>query len=316
MQWNDLTRFHQVARSRTYVLVTMVTKRGSSYRQPGARMLVRDDGAFSGSVSAGCLEDEIARAAAPVRADGVARLLTIDTRPHYGCPGQITLLMEPLHTDAGDALFDAVGAKLRAREPFSIATDHRDLTRRDPLTRMIREEDPEEAEAGVLIQRVDRRPRLVVVGTGDDATAVAKVALLAGWDVQAVGSMDIQFAPARLATLFPPDDRTAVILMTHNLGLDVACLHRILPLPYSYIGVIGSSRRRSELIENLETTGDPAVLASLDRLFCPAGLDLGATESGEIALSILAEVQCLWSGRDAGSLRERGRPIHHGEQTA
>lgn len=274
-------------------------------------MLVRDDGTFCGSVSAGCLEEEIARATRPVQQDGTPRLLTIDTRPHYGCPGQITLLMEALHPAAGDALFSSVEARLLARRPFTLTTDYSDLANRGPLTRVLaNEEAGDEAKAETMREHVGRRARLVVVGSGDDATAITKVALLARWDVQTVATVDIQFAPARLVAQFPPDDRTAVVLMTHNLGFDVACLHEVLPHPYSYVGVIGSVRRRSELIHGLETTGDPAALAHLENLFCPAGLDLGATETGEIALSILAEIQCLWSGRDAGSLRLRAQPIH------
>ena len=316
MQWNDLTVFHRGAKSRGHVLVTMVEKRGSSYRQPGARMLVRDDGTTGGSVSAGCLEEEIARATQPVHHDGTPRLLMIDTRPHYGCPGQITLLMEALHPDTGDALFAIVGEKILARQPFTITTEYCDLTNRGPLTRVMADDEPAaRTRPGVLVQRIGRRPRLVVVGAGDDATAVAKAAMLARWDVHNVAPEEVQFARAQLAAKFPPDDRTAIVLLTHNLGLDVACLSEVLPLPYSYIGVIGSVRRRNEIVQGLETTGNVEVLASIDGLYCPAGLDLGASDAGEIALSILAEIQCVWSGRGAGQLRERGEPIHQNEHT-
>jgi len=317
MQWSELTSFYRHGKALGFVLVTMVGKQGSSYRQPGARMLVRDDGVFCGSVSAGCLEEEIARAARAVQQDGTPRLLTIDTRPHYGCPGQITLLMEALHPAAGEALFSSVEARLHARDPFTVVTDYSDLTNRGPLTRVLANDRADDrAKTGILLQRVGRRARLVVVGSGDDATAISKAALLARWDVQTIATVDIQFAPAQLAVQFPPDDRTAVVLMTHNLGFDVACLHEVLPHSYSYVGVIGSVRRRSELIHGLETMGDTTALGHLEKLFCPAGLDLGATETGEIALSILAEIQCLWAGRSAGSLRDRAEPIHHGERTA
>ncbi|HUG10105.1 MAG TPA: XdhC family protein [Opitutaceae bacterium] len=317
MQWSDLTSFHRSAKSRAQVLVTMVGKRGSSYRQPGARMLVRDDGAVCGSVSAGCLEDEIARATKPVLLDGTSRILTIDTRPHYGCPGQITLLMEVLHPHAGDALFATVEEKLLARKPFAVSTEYGDLTSGRPHTQVLGDDLPEaRSRPGVLVQHVGRRPRIVVVGAGDDASAVAKAALLARWDVHTVATEEVQFSHSQLAARFPPDDRTAVVLLTHNLGLDVACLCEVLPLPYSYVGVIGSVRRRSEIIQGLESSGNIEVLASIDNLFCPAGLDLGASDAGEIALSILAEIQCVWSGRGAGPLRERGEPIHQGERSS
>jgi xanthine/CO dehydrogenase XdhC/CoxF family maturation factor len=316
MQWHDLTEFYRNAGRRTHVLVTMVEKRGSSYRQPGARMLVRDDGAICGSVSAGCLEEEIARATHPVHDDGKPRILSIDTRPHYGCPGRITLLLEALYPDDGAALFTAIGRKLDSRQPFVVATDHSDLERRGPFTRMLGDNEPAtNPRPGFLVQEIGRRSRLVVVGAGDDATAVTKSAMLARWDVHCVAPEEVQFAREKLAAKFPPDDRTAIVLLSHNLGLDVACLSEILPLPYSYVGVIGSQRRRNEIVQGLESLGNHEVLARIDSLFCPAGLDIGANDAGEIALSILAEIQCLWSGRAAGSLRDRGEPIHKGERS-
>lgn len=316
MQWHDLTEFHRGARERAHVLVTMVEKRGSSYRQPGARMLVRDDGAMCGSVSAGCLEEEIARATRPVHGDGRPRLLSIDTRPHYGCPGRITLLLEALYPDAGDALFAAIAGKLDTRKPFAVETSYGDLEKGGPLTRVLSEDETApDSRPGFLVQKAGRRPRLVVVGAGDDASAVTKAAMLARWEVHCVAPEEVQFARDRLAARFPPDDRTAIVLLSHNLGLDVACLSGILPLPYSYVGVIGSVRRRNEIVQGLESLGNVEVLAHIDSLFCPSGLDIGANDAGEIALSILAEIQCLWSGRTAGSLRERGEPIHQGERS-
>lgn len=314
MQWSELASHHRHSNQSGFVLVTMVAKKGSSYRQPGARMLVREDLETCGTVSAGCLEEEIARATKPAHQTGIPRMLTIDTRPHYGCPGQITLLLEPLPQAAGETLFCAIEAKLRAREPFVLETDFSDLTKHGPLTRLLPvEANHKKSGASVLRQHVGRRERIVVVGSGDDATAVTKAAVLAGWEVHVVDTAGIQFAPGRLVTQYSPDDRTAVVLMTHNLGFDVSCLHEVLPHAYSYIGVIGSLKRRSELIHGLETTGDFAALGALENLHCPAGLDLGAREPGEIALSVLAEIQCVWSGRDAGSLRLRAEPIHQSE---
>ena len=317
MQWNDLVGFHRTAPSRSHVLATMVEKSGSSYRQPGARMIVRDDGERCGGVSAGCLEDDIARAARAVFDEKAPRLLMIDTRPHYGCPGQIKVLLELLTPERAAALFSKAGNSIEARRAFAVVTDYRNLGDSIACTRI--DEHPDSrltTRSGVLVEHVGLLPRVVIVGEGADAVSVAKAAALAGWDLHVLSPESVQFARGSIARKFSPDERTAVILLTHNLGLDVACLADVLPLPYSYVGVIGSLRRRNELVQGLEETENPAVLASIDRLFCPAGLDLGARESGEIALSILAEIQSQWTGRDAGSLRERAGPIHHSEQPA
>lgn len=316
MQWNELAVFQLGAPTRAHVLVSMVGKRGSSYRQPGARMLVREDGAFSGGVSAGCLEDEIARAAAPVLKSGVPRLLSIDTRPHYGCPGEITILLEPLSPEYCDDFFSLVRECIAARSPFTVATRFTGLQGVLPLTRITgAEEEPVQSEGGILLEHVGRRPRIIAVGDGDDATAVSKVAALAGWQTHVVAPESVRLNAGKLTRDFSPDDRTAVVLLTHNLGLDVSCLNAVLPLPYSYVGVIGSQRRRTELVEGLESSGGMESLACLDRLHCPAGLDIGSADASEIAISILAEIQCLWSGRDAAPLRERTAPIHQSERT-
>lgn len=318
MSWSELAAFYQPVSTERVVLVTLVEKHGSSYRQPGARLLVRADGEHRGGISAGCLEDEIARAATPVQRDGVPRLLTIDTRPHYGCPGQITVLLEALDPRAGQALFASITTALRARQPFTLVTDYRDLSTPGPRTRCLAEpeSDPVNPPPRVLRQQVDRTPRLLLVGDGDDARTLAKIAVLAHWEVQAVAPEESQFAPERLRERCPPDERTAVVLLTHNLGHDVACLSTLLPAAYSYVGVIGSARRRGELVNGLETLGATDALAALEKLACPAGLDLGAGEAGEIAVSILAEIQCHWSGRDARRLRTRVQPIHPHDRSA
>ncbi len=311
MQWSELAAFYRASHASRVVLVTLVVKEGSSYRQPGARMLVRADGASCGTVSAGCLEDEIIRATSSVHLDGRARLLTIDTRPHYGCPGKITLLLEAIEPAYGCELFDFIAQQLEARRPFSVVTDCRDLEADGPFTRALPNASPEEpASERRLIERVGRQPRLVVVGAGHDSTALAKTALLAHWEVHCVAPEDIKFQPARLVTRFTPDDRTGIVLMTHNLGHDIACLSELLPLGYSYIGVIGSARRRRELVNGLEAANAYSAIEQLDRLSCPAGLDIGAADAGEIAVSIMAEIRCTWSGRDAAPLRTRTQPIH------
>jgi xanthine/CO dehydrogenase XdhC/CoxF family maturation factor len=276
-------------------------------------MLVNITGGFSGSVSAGCLEEEIARTAIEVLRTNQPRLLTIDTRPHYGCPGQITLLLEILAPPHAAALFKAIHQHLLQRSSFTLATDYRELPGDFPATRVVSDTKQPHAASKILHQIVEPCPQVIVVGAGDDAQALAKTALLAKWTVHTVNPTDFQFAPQSLSARYPADARTAIVLMTHNLGHDAACLDVVLREPYGYIGVIGSGKRRRELITALETTGNPTTLSRLDGLFCPAGLDLGAGEAGEIAISILAEIQSVWSGRDARSLRLRATPIHqHG----
>src|SRR5882757_5634346 len=90
---------------RKAALATVVRVRGSSYRSPGARMLITDDGRWVGSISGGCLEGDALRKARQVMTDSVPMTVTYDTREEsnqnlgigLGCNGVIDVLIEPIH---------------------------------------------------------------------------------------------------------------------------------------------------------------------------------------------------------------------------
>src|ERR1700732_3887686 len=80
----------------SWALATLVQTEGSTYRKPGARLLIDSDGATLGVLSGGCLEEEIGRQGRRVIEDGLAVLLSFDTKRLYGCDGQLKILVEPL----------------------------------------------------------------------------------------------------------------------------------------------------------------------------------------------------------------------------
>src|SRR5438270_13465209 len=80
----DILRVFQSHRGQPMALATVVCAKGSSYRRPGARMLICADGATAGSLSGGCLEEEVARRALEVMRDGTARWMHFDTRLRFG----------------------------------------------------------------------------------------------------------------------------------------------------------------------------------------------------------------------------------------
>src|SRR5260370_40727457 len=82
--------------SRPWALATLVQTEGSTYRKPGARILVDSDGVTLGVLSGGCLEAEIGRHGRMVIADASPVLLSFDTKRLYGCDGQLKILVEPL----------------------------------------------------------------------------------------------------------------------------------------------------------------------------------------------------------------------------
>jgi xanthine/CO dehydrogenase XdhC/CoxF family maturation factor len=102
----------------------------------------------------------------------------------------------------------------------------------------------------------------------------------------------------------------AVVLMTHNYNYDLAILEGLLPMHISYIGVLGPGKKLQRMLFELNERG---VVLNEDNLLCiygPTGLDLGTETSEEIALSIIAEIQLVFSDGKAISLRDKKTFIH------
>src|SRR4051812_28062200 len=113
----EIIRAYKSRPNEKFALATLVRTTGSSYRRPGARMLVSSDGAMAGSLSAGCLEDEVAVAAQEVIATGLSRLMVFDTRRRFGCHGNIEIFVERV----ADAFLESIAQNLQARRAFTIS---------------------------------------------------------------------------------------------------------------------------------------------------------------------------------------------------
>ena len=94
-EWNK-RRGESPSRTGIFALATLVRAEGSSYRRPGARMLIFEDGKTVGSLSAGCLEEEVALCAREVLQTGEAAMMTFDTRRRFGCAGKIHIFIEQI----------------------------------------------------------------------------------------------------------------------------------------------------------------------------------------------------------------------------
>lgn len=301
--WHLLLGFLRQHAGGPLALATLVAREGSSYRQPGARMLVAADGSRAGSLSGGCLEEGIAGIAAKVLADGLPRVERIDTRPHFGCPGKLTILIEkPAPGFAAEVV-----RHIEERRTFRIATSA----------------SGSRIGAGDgFVETVGPRPRLVAVGWASDQEPLFQMASLLGWDCHRIvrdARMDpgstagetVSHPPAAdLCARFVPDAVTAVLVMSHHLATDLAYLKAAAGGGYGYIGLLGSRRRREELLAELGACGLLEDDGWTERLHAPVGLDIGAANPPAIALSILAEIHAVLSGHPAGFLRDRLGAIH------
>src|SRR6266404_8583386 len=114
----DILLLFELHRGEPLGLATLVRAQGSSYRRPGARMLICADGASAGSLSGGCLEEEVARRALEVMRDGAPLLMNFDTRLRFGCNGSIDIFVEAVRED----FLAAVAANFSERRSCRIVT--------------------------------------------------------------------------------------------------------------------------------------------------------------------------------------------------
>ncbi len=209
-----LAAFAELAEDETAILTSVVHAAGSTYRRPGARMLVLPDDRMIGLISGGCLEGDLLEHAGRVRAEGEARLVHYDATAEddilwgsgLGCAGIVDVLLEPV-SSAGAGPLPALAAWREARQTGVLATalGPGELGRRWALHPDGRIEGPpapnevraalEEGRAGgrsrrvagaggdLAVEVVPPPLRLVVFGAGPDAGPVARLALELGWDV-------------------------------------------------------------------------------------------------------------------------------------
>jgi xanthine/CO dehydrogenase XdhC/CoxF family maturation factor len=170
----------------------------------------------------------------------------------------------------------------------------------------------------VFVEYIAAPLSFVIFGAGHDAIPLARAAQAVGWHVTVA---DGRPAYAR-AERFPGIDRvvrlaadvrlggididrtSAVVLMTHNFPHDTELLRDLLPHRPRYLGLLGSRQRSERLFAELETD-----IAAHD-VHAPVGLDIGSDTPELIALSIVAEIQAVLSGRTGGRLSLRNAPIH------
>ena len=311
------------------ILVTLVGVEGSSYRRPGARMLLTSEGRRIGSISGGCLEDDIIAQAGSVQGSGRAKVVTYDTTSEndlvwgvgLGCHGVVHLLIEEL--PPRPEWVDVLRRNIRERVTTELA-----VVWQGPegvrLGTSLAKDIPPQPGLNVFRQTVRPPPPLVIFGAGDDARPLVRFAKELGWQVAVVDARPAFATPARFpeadstvvarpeeaVARINPEADSVVIVMTHHYHHDAPLLRALLPRPLAYLGLLGPRKRTEKILADLQADGLAISPEMRARLHSPVGLDLGADNPEEIALSILAEIQAGLAGRDARPLRERTLPIH------
>ena len=308
MTWKELSRFRaEFERAdQPIAMATLVSAKGSSYRQPGARMLIAPDKHFVGHLSAGCLEDEIAELAQEVIGTGKGVCMQFDLRVRFACDGSIEVFIERLSRPS--AFIDGLARAVNERASILVATNY-DVVNGMTGTRVLDEASSSKVKSAVaepkkFLQLIEPPVRLLLFGEHFDVHPIQELASFLGWEAEIWS--DLHGIPKG-------DSRTASVVMSHNFGRDLAALKHLFANQFGYIGLLGPRRRKQQLINYLIEEGySPEKLSTLHS---PAGLDIGAETAEEIALAIVAEIQAAMTDRTAGYLRERKAAIHSMEDS-
>ena len=309
------------ADGKAVALATVVATRRSAPRPLGSKLAVSETGELAGSVSGGCVESDVATQATEVLASGRPRLVSYGIADEDAwevglpCGGEIDVFLERVEGEMPDPETAQVAFTVVDGERVG----ERWLSTNGEVTRTgLHEIKGERVFAEVL----GPPPLLLVFGAVDLAEELCRAATVLGWRtiatdararfatrerIPSAGELVVAW-PEEALERFPPDDRTAVVVLTHEERWDVPAIMGALASDAFYVGAIGSRRTQERRRKRLLEEGVSA--EQLERLSGPAGLDLGAATSAETALSILAEILAIRAGREGGRLKASGERIH------
>lgn len=348
-----------IALDKKTALATVVKVEGSSYRRPGARMLVTETGDLTGAISGGCLEGDAKNKAMLAILQQKNKLVTYNATDEddaklglqLGCNGIVHILFEPLVLDSATNpinLLRKIGHRKEAvlgtvfnldKEAKQFGTcfflnedeniflndtfinemrdgGHFVLQKKESLVKEYHHDE-------ILFQFVSSDVQLVIIGAGNDAIPLMKIADGLGWKVVIADGRGthatqsrfdkaeiIVTKPEYLFEHFSSYEQTVFVLMTHNYNYDVAILKQLVSVPCAYIGLLGPKEKRDRMLNELTDSGIKLSQVFLDKIYGPTGLDIGAETAEEIALSIIAEIKSVISHKTSITLREKKRGIH------
>lgn len=299
-----LTQGHAWQRDgRRVVLATVAHTWGSSPRPVGALMALADDGSFIGSVSGGCIEEELIRR---VREDFPAAFETIeyesDTTRSLPCGGRLLLTLEPL------AAIDDLGGMLEALRRGDAVERRLELADGSARWTVAGGGARSRLEGDELTVVYEPAWRLHVIGAGELARWVCRFAQLLDYDVAVCdpredyragwGSDEVVVAP-----IYPDDflagricdERTAVVALTHDPKVDDLAIIEALATDAFYVGALGSRRtteKRAARLREHFALDDAAV----GRIHGPVGIDLNTRRPQEIALAVMTDITAVRNG--------------------
>lgn len=298
------------------LLYTVVQTWGSAPRPPGAMLALRGDGMLIGSVSGGCIEDDLVARLRDGRLDSpypavalVTYGVTREEAARFGlpCGGTLRLTEE----EVGEA--DWVRELLRRCENHELVARELDLASGAVSLAPASRDDVLSFDERRLRAVYGPRWRLLLIGAGQLSRYVGEMARMLDFEVLicdpreefAFGWEDrnARFVPGMpddAVLAIEPDERTAIVALTHDPRLDDMALLTALESRAFYVGALGSRVNSAKRRERLAELGLPR--QAIDRLHGPIGLPIGSHTPPEIALSLMTQIVALKNGQAAASL--------------
>jgi len=295
-------------------MFTVVQTWGSAPRRPGALLVVRDDGHLVGSVSGGCVEDDLAdkalSGALPKAPSLIEYGISRDEAQAFGipCGGRLQIFVEPLnHASQILAIIDAIEQKRLIRRSVHLQTGKVTFSEALPGSAP--------ALSGEYFSNYfGPQSRLLIIGANQLGAVLAQVAQTLEFEVlvcdpreamqdewQVPGIVWMTGMPDDVVLAMNPDAHTAIVAVTHDPKLDDMALLEALKSDAFYIGALGSKKNqdnRRERLQLFDLSED-----EIARLHGPVGLPIGSRTPAEIAISILAEIILVRSQqREAASI--------------
>ncbi len=287
------------------VLATVTETWGSSPRPPGAMLAVRGDGLVAGSVSGGCVEDDLidkvrACSLAAERPEATIYGISKEDAQRFGlpCGGRLQLVLEPVKDKA------TIAGVLAGIDRHELVARRLDMTTGAATLRAASRTDVLAFDGQVLTTIHGPRWRLLIIGAGQLSKYVAMMAQALDYDVvvcdpreeyavtwDVAGTTLLRGMPDDVVVELQLDSHSAVVAVTHDPKLDDLALLEALKSPAFYVGALGSrlntQKRRERLAQFDLSQGE------LDRLHGPVGLRIGSKTPPEIAVAILAEITAV-----------------------
>ena len=350
-------------------LATVVHVEGSSYRRPGARMLITQDGQLTGAISGGCLEGDALRKALLVMVRKQPMLVTYDTTDEddaklgvgLGCEGIIHIVIEPILPEQPEnpiQLLKSISAQ-RQNAVLGILFSLQDRREVQPGTCLLQLQNAtvatntsndalqkalvadaktafvnqvsstktyvsEGKQFTAFLELIKPAVSLIIIGAGNDAIPVAQMADIMGWQVTMADGRPQYATAARFPTAsrvlvaksdavidqITIDAQTVFVLMTHNYNYDLKIFRQLITRRNTYVGMLGPRKKLVRMLDELKAEGIQPTEEQLAGIYGPVGLNIGAENAEEIALSVIAEIKAVIAGRLGQSLRNSTDTIH------